>query len=72
MAEWTIVMCSRGSLFSTRWVPLVSFKAIRLGGRRLQRCPVHRRFELVQPVDVNALSEADRDGALAIHDTRIV
>jgi hypothetical protein len=47
----TIVRCSRGGLFETVWVPLASFKAIRLGSKRLQRCPVHGRWEIVRRVD---------------------
>jgi hypothetical protein len=35
-----IVRCSQGHLFETIWIPLVSFKAVRLGTRRLQRCPI--------------------------------
>jgi hypothetical protein len=34
-----IVRCSKGHLFTTIWVPLASFKAVRLGSRRYQRCP---------------------------------
>ncbi|MCG3756406.1 hypothetical protein [Amycolatopsis sp. Poz14] len=37
MPDYTIVQCSEGHYFSTIWLPLVSFKAIRLGDRRLQR-----------------------------------
>jgi hypothetical protein len=56
----TIVRCSRGALFETIWVPLVSFKAIRLGSKRLQRCPVHARWELVQRADPSTLTPAER------------
>lgn len=54
-----IVRCSGGALFQTMWIPLVSFKAIRLGSRRLQRCPVHGRWELVQRVDPSTLTEQE-------------
>jgi len=55
-----IVRCMRGALFETVWIPLVSFKAIRLGPLRIQRCPVHRRVEVVQLVDQATLSDAAR------------
>ena len=65
-APWTfagpvvIVRCMRGGLSETVWIPLVSFKALRLGPLRIQRCPVHRRLEVVQPVDPATLSDAER------------
>jgi hypothetical protein len=55
-----IVRCMRGALFETVWIPLVSFKALRLGPLRIQRCPVHRRWEVVKPVDPATLSDAER------------
>jgi hypothetical protein len=55
-----IVRCSRGGLFETVWIPLVSFKAVRLGFLRFQRCPVHGRWELVQQVDPATLSDEER------------
>jgi hypothetical protein len=58
-----IVRCMRGALFETVWIPLVSFKAIRLGPLRIQRCPVHRRVEVVHPVDPATLSDAERTEA---------
>jgi hypothetical protein len=58
-----IVRCMRGGLFETVWIPLVSFKALRLGPLRIQRCPVHRRLEVVQPVDPATLSDAERTEA---------
>src|SRR5579862_540371 len=36
----TIVRCSKGHLFTTIWVPGVSFKSVRLGYARFQHCPV--------------------------------
>jgi hypothetical protein len=47
-------------LFETTWVPLASFKAVRLGSRRLQRCPVHHRFELIRRVDPTTLTDDER------------
>jgi hypothetical protein len=58
-----IARCSQGGLFETKWVPLASFKAVRLGSRRLQRCPVHRKWELIERVDPATLSEAQRSEA---------
>lgn len=46
----TIVQCSRGSYYETVWVPYISFKSIRLGSRRFQKCPVHKRWELSRMV----------------------
>ena len=43
--ERSIVECSRGAYDSTIWVPLVSFKALRLGNTRVQRCPIHHKWE---------------------------
>ena len=60
-----IVRCTRGGHYRTRWLPLVSFKSIRLGAYRLQRCPVHQRWEMTSIVEdedltPEILSEADR------------
>jgi hypothetical protein len=54
-----IFRCQRGGLFETRWVPFVSFKAVRWGSRRYQRCPVHERWEIVVQVDPAMLSEQE-------------
>src|SRR5665213_1734793 len=45
-----VVRCRRGHLFTTIWFPLASFKAIRLGWTRFQRCPVGKHWSLVTPV----------------------
>jgi hypothetical protein len=52
----TIVRCSGGALYSTIWVPLMSFKSIRLGNARIQRCPVHHKWERVMRVDPATLT----------------
>lgn len=52
-----IVRCAQGHLFSTIWIPAVSFKAIRLGSRRFQRCPVGRHWSSVRPVNERDLTE---------------
>jgi hypothetical protein len=63
-----IVQCSRGAYYETVWFPFVSFKAIRLGTRRFQKCPVHERWEIARLVPeeewtpaVIAQAEAHRD-----------
>ena len=58
-----IVRCKQGSLFETKWVPLVSFKAVRLGARRIQRCPIHSRWETVERVDEISLTDQERSDA---------
>jgi len=59
----SIVRCSRGALFETVWLPIVSLKAIRLGPLRIQRCPVHDRAELVRRVDPATLTREERAAA---------
>ena len=51
IAGRVVVRCRDGHLFTTIWIPGVSFKALRLGWWRLQRCPVGRHWSLVTPVD---------------------
>ncbi len=58
-----IARCSQGALFETQWVPLASFKAIRLGRKRLQRCPVHRRWQIIERVDPASLTAEQRADA---------
>ncbi|UVI37321.1 hypothetical protein [Brevibacterium spongiae] len=60
-----IVHCSGDGYYRTRWIPFVSFKSIRFGAYRFQRCPVHDRWELAGIVDDEDLTteiraEADR------------
>ncbi|ATY10624.1 hypothetical protein CU254_09220 [Amycolatopsis sp. AA4] len=71
MPDYTIVQCSRGHYFSTIWLPLVSFKAIRLGDRRLQRCPVCRRFRSVVRVSADQLTAEELRAAKARKDSRL-
>lgn len=62
--QWVVVVrCRRGALFQTLWIPMFSIKAIRLGRRRVQRCPVHGRWELVERVDPADLTAEDRAAA---------
>jgi hypothetical protein len=39
-----IVRCSQGHLFTTVWIVGSSAKAVRLGYKRYQRCPVCEKF----------------------------
>ena len=66
-----IVRCKAGNLYSTTWIPLGSLKAVRLGRRRYQFCPVERHWATAQRVDRATLSENERTEALAHHDIRI-
>ena len=67
----TVVRCSAGHLFTTIWVPGASLKAVRLGTRRFQRCPVGRHWALVGPVRDDELSEDDRREAAEHRDARV-
>ena len=65
------VRCRDGHLFTTIWMPLASMKALRLGNRRYQRCPVGRHWTMVTPLDRDSADPADLQAAAAVHDVRI-
>ena len=65
------VRCSAGHLFTTIWIPLGSLKAVRLGGRRFQRCPVGRHWAMVTPLDPAVADAAELEAAKAVHDIRM-
>jgi hypothetical protein len=67
----TIVRCSRGHLFTTKWVVGSSFKAVRLGSKRYQRCPVCKKWRIVTPVPDDELTDEDRRVAAEHHDSRL-
>ncbi len=67
----TIVRCRDGHLFTTIWVPGASFKAVRLGWKRFQRCPVGHHWTIVTPVREADLSDDELAAARAVHDVRI-
>ncbi len=67
----TVVRCRQGHLFTTIWIPGVSFKAVRFGWYRLQRCPVGAHWTLVVPVKDQDLTDEDRRMAQQHHDVRI-
>jgi hypothetical protein len=66
-----IVRCRQGHLFTTIWVPGVSFKAVRLGWLRIQRCPVARHWSIVVPVRDAELTTRERLLARRRHDIRL-
>ena len=67
----TVVRCRDGHVFTTLWIPGASFKSIRLGWWRFQRCPVGPHWALVTPVPSASLSEEDRALAAEHRDVRI-
>jgi hypothetical protein len=66
-----IVRCHRGHLFTTLWIPSISFKAIRLGWWRVQRCPVGGHWSLVTPVKPSELTEDETRLARERRDVRL-
>jgi hypothetical protein len=75
-AKWTQrfdqpVRCRGGHLFTTIWVPGGSLKAIRLGNRRFQRCPIGHHWTTVVRLDRTSATTADLEQAAAVHDIRI-
>lgn len=66
-----VVRCHQGHLFTTIWIPMVSFKAARLGWWRFQRCPVGRHWSLVHPVKLADLAPEERRSAAEHKDIRI-
>jgi hypothetical protein len=66
------VRCSAGHLFTTIWVPLGSLKAVRLGFKRYQYCPVGRHWAMVTRLNGDATpSQEDLAQAALVHDVRI-
>lgn len=66
-----VVRCARGHLFTTIWIPSVSFTAVRLGNKRYQRCPVGHHWSMVVPVSTTDFSDAERIKAARVHDVHI-
>lgn len=58
-----IVCCRQGHLFTTIWIPLISFKAVRLGSMRYQYCPVGQHWAFVDIVNPSDLTEEERQFA---------
>ena len=69
MGGKVVVSCRESHLFTTIWVPGMSFKSVRLGWwRRLQRCPVGRHWTLIVPVKDATLTAEERRLAAQHHD----
>ena len=66
-----IVRCREGHVFTTIWIPGVSFKAIKLGWIRFQHCPVGNHWTFVTPIADDDLTEEDRVLAAQYRDTPI-
>lgn len=66
-----IVRCRQGHLFTTVWVPGVSFKAVRLGWWRFQHCPVGDHWTLVSPVRESDLTEDQQRAAREVADVSL-
>ena len=66
-----VVRCRRGHLFTTLWIPGVSFKALRLGWLRVQRCPVGNHWTIVTPVKRSELTASQREAAAEHRDAPI-
>jgi len=71
MGTDVVVRCRRGHLFSTIWLPGVSFKSVRLLWRRVQRCPVGGHWTIVTPVGDTAISADERRLAHERKDVRL-
>jgi hypothetical protein len=66
-----IVRCRDGHLFMTTWIPMMSFKAIRLGLVRVQYCPVGAHVTAVRLMRDEELSPAERLEAGRHHDNGV-
>ena len=66
-----IVRCRDGHLFMTTWIPMVSFKAIRLGLVRYQYCPVGDHSTAVRLMRDEDLTPAERQAAGRHHDNGV-
>ncbi len=67
----TVVRCRQGHLFTTTWIPGVSFKAVRLGPYRFQYCPVGEHWALVTLVRDGTLTDEEIRTAHRYRDTRM-
>ena len=66
-----IVRCRDGHLFMTTWIPMVSFKAVRLGLVRLQYCPVGNHLTAVRLMRDDELTPAEHLEASRHHDSGV-
>lgn len=66
-----VVRCREGHLFTTIWIPFISFKSIRFGPVRFQRCPVGDHLTFVTPVPDSDLTDGERRMAERYRDSSI-
>ena len=66
-----IMRCRAGHLFTSTVIPGASFKAVRLGTFRFERCPVGHHWTLVGQVDPDTLTPEQIADAREHHDVRI-
>jgi hypothetical protein len=71
MGTDVVVRCRRGHLFSTIWLPGISFKSLRLLWWRVQRCPVGAHWAIVTPVREGELLQDERQAAQERKDVRV-
>lgn len=62
----TIIRCSDGHLYTANWMPLAGVRSIRLGPKRFARCPVDRRWRLMERVSPGELSDAQLQEAASV------
>jgi hypothetical protein len=66
-----IARCSAGHYFTSTVVPGASFKAVRLGRARFQKCPVGDHWSIVRWVDPASLTDEQRAQAATHRDSRV-
>jgi hypothetical protein len=66
-----VVRCREGHLFTTMWIPGISFKSVRLGWWRIQRCPVGKHWSIVAPVKPADLTKKELRFAEEHRDIRV-
>ncbi|MEU3334080.1 hypothetical protein ACWCQ1_23630 [Streptomyces sp. NPDC002144] len=67
----TVVRCRDGHLYTTTWIPGVSFKSVRLGRYRWQHCPIGSHWTMATPVRDDELTPLERELAATHHDRRV-
>ena len=68
LAGRVVVRCRAGHLFTTIWIPGVSFTSARLVWWRVQWCPVGRHLTVVQPVREERLTASEQEAAHRVRD----
>ncbi len=67
----TPVRCSKGHLYTSTWIPYASVKALRLGWKRWQRCPVGKHWAVATKLDPETASPEELAEAAKAHDWHI-